>query len=381
MTSEGAPPSADAAASAEERAAMRGFLQRCEVRLSTMHRVATALLSGAGILVLLPAVERDAIVQVMRSLLAGPISWSRGLLAIAVASSLALALVVLWLVIIELTRFYFHANHVVHADGEVFTPRFTLTGLRMPLDEFDDATNAAYEDVHSAQRTVRLLVPGNERARARIDRQLEAYPGLVSMEGDRDGARAEALFELAASSRRTMVEEVAKIEYGIVRHMLRLQVIVLRYVKALLVIVVSAFATFACAAAVNGQARIGAGDERWIAGAMALWAPVVLLVVSSPVRWLESLLRTEGARQTAVRHDKELTQLEEITARVASAAWVVSATAMVILLVHHPVSQQGGIASIVALAVSGGMFVVSLTRRIAAVRGSRTRSWRVTKGS
>ena len=125
-----------AGVSVDERAAMRAFLQRCEVRLSTMHRVATALLSGAGILVLLPALERDAVLQVLRALLAGPVSWSRALLTVAVGISLVLALVVLWLVIIELTRFYFHANHVVHADGEVFTPRFTLTGLRMPLDDF-----------------------------------------------------------------------------------------------------------------------------------------------------------------------------------------------------------------------------------------------------
>ena len=77
-------PSQSAVASADERAAMRGFLQRCEVRLSTMHRVATALLSGAGILVLLPALERDAVLQVLRALLAGPVSWSRALLAVAV---------------------------------------------------------------------------------------------------------------------------------------------------------------------------------------------------------------------------------------------------------------------------------------------------------
>ena len=96
-----------------------------------MHRVATALLSGAGILVLLPAVERDSFLQVLRSLLAGPIPASRALLAAAVVLSIGLALTVLWFVVVELTRFYFHANHIVHADGEVFTPRFTLTGLRL----------------------------------------------------------------------------------------------------------------------------------------------------------------------------------------------------------------------------------------------------------
>ena len=68
----------------DERAAMRAFLQRCDVRLSTMHRVATALLSGAGILVLLPAVERDAVLQVLRSLLVGALTWSRALLVLAV---------------------------------------------------------------------------------------------------------------------------------------------------------------------------------------------------------------------------------------------------------------------------------------------------------
>ena len=203
----------------DERAAMRAFLQRAEVRLSTMHRVATALLSGAGILVLLPAVERDTVLQVLRALLVGPVSWSRGLLAVAVSASIVLSLTVLWFLIVELTRFYFHANHVVHDEGEVYTPRFTLTGIRLPEGELDAASDAEYAEVHRAERTVRLLVPGNARARATIDQRLSAYPGLVEDDGDPDLRRAEALFELAAARRRSLVEEVAKVEYGIVRHM------------------------------------------------------------------------------------------------------------------------------------------------------------------
>jgi hypothetical protein len=355
--------SESAGLSADERAAMRAFLQRCDVRLSTMHRVATALLSGAGILVLLPAVERDAVLQVLRALLVGEVTWSRGLLVIAVGLSISLALIVLWLVIIELTRFYFHANHVVHLDGEVFTPRFTLTGLRIPIDELDESTNAAYEEVHGADRTVGLLVPGNSRARARIDRQLSAYPGLLQARPDADRARAEALFELAAAKRRTLVEEVAKVEYGMVRHMLRLQVIVLRYVKALLVIVITSVATFAAGAAVNGETTVSAADQRWIAGTMLIWAPVVLIVVSSPVRWLESLLRSEGATHSSVSRDAELTQLEDVTARVAGVAWVVSMTAMIVLLVHHPVSSQGRVAVVGVIAVSVGATVVALVQR------------------
>jgi hypothetical protein len=356
----------------DERAAMRAFLQRCDVRLSTMHRVATALLSGAGILVLLPAVERDSVLSVLKALLVGPVTWSQGLLAAAMALAIVLAIVVLWLVIIELTRFYFHANHVQHADGEVFTPRFTLTGLRISSDEFGPETNAAYEAVHEAEPTVRLLVPGNSRARARIDRQLDAYPGLVGTDGDPDRERALAMFELAASRRRPLVEEVAKVEYGMVRHMLRLQVIVLRYVKALLVIVVTALATFASAAAVNSTAKLTAADERWIAGTLLLWAPVVVLAVSSPVRWLESLLRTEGARQYSVIRDHELTQLEEVTARIAGVAWVLSMIAMVTLLRHHSISSQGRVMVMVVMAVSVVLTGVWLMRRFGArLRGKR----------
>ncbi|MEI8240693.1 MAG: hypothetical protein WCI22_14865 [Actinomycetota bacterium] len=356
----------------DERAAVRGFLQRCDVRLSTMHRVATALLSGAGILVLLPAVERDAVLSVLKALLAGPVTWSQGLLAAAMALAILLAIVVLWLVIIELTRFYFHANHVVHADSEVFTPRFTLTGLRIPSDEFGPAANAAYEAVHEAEATVRLLVPGNSRGRNRIDRQLNAYPGLVGTEGDPDRARALAMFELAASRRRPLVDEVAKVEYGMVRHMLRLQVIVLRYVKALLVIVVTALAAFACAAAVNDQRHITLADERWIAGTLLLWSPIVVLAVASPVRWLESLLRTEGARQASVIRDRELTQLEEVTGRIALAAWVLSMAGMITLLVHHPISSQGRVMVIVVMVASVALTGIWIARRFGAwFRGVR----------
>ena len=127
------------------------------------------------------------------------------LLAIGVVLSIALALSVLWLVIVELTRFYFHANHVVHDGLEVFTPRFTLTGVRMASDEFGPATNHEYERLHRSEAAVRLLVPSNSRSRQRIDRQLAAYPGLIDTDNpDNDLARADALFELAAARRRPL---------------------------------------------------------------------------------------------------------------------------------------------------------------------------------
>ena len=358
-------------ATADDRAAMRAFLQRCEVRLSTVHRVATALLSGAGILVLLPALERDSVMQVMRSLLVGPISWSRGLLAVCVVASITLALGVFWMLVLELTRFYFHSNRIVMADGTgTFATRFTLTGLRLPDDELSAEAATAYDASHSSPANVELLVARNADMRDRIDRQLHAYPSLGhtvdAATGDeaRDLARATAMFELAASRRRSLVEEVTKVEYGIVRHVTRLQVIVLRYVKALLVIVATSLATFAAAAAVPTSGSLTAADQRWIAGVLLVWAPAVMVVVTAPVRWLERLLRADGADRTALGDDVELTQLEDVTTRLAAVTWVCAAAAMVTLLVRHDVTSQGLVGCLAALV--GSLVALAVHRRASA---------------
>ena len=359
---------ADGAVDRDERAAMRAFLQRSEVRLSTMHRVATALLSGAGILVLLPAVGRDSITAVMRALLGGPITFTRGALALAVVVSIGAALAVLWYVLVELTRFYFHSNLIDHGERKAFTPRFTLTGLRLPSDELGEASTATYDTVHTAPRNVRLLVPPNAKARRRIDQQLAAYPALREAKNANDDlGRAEALLELAASRRRTLLDEVAKVEYGIARHMLRLQVIVLRYVKALLAVITTAIATYAGAAAINGDSLATLPEQRWVAGAMLVWAPTVMFVVTAPVHWLESLLRAEGATHTALRRDRELVRLEDATAKIATVSWVAAMAAM-ITLATEPATFAGGVASLVTTTASALACILLLVRRVRAVR-------------
>jgi hypothetical protein len=358
---------------ADERAAMRAFLQRCDVRLSTMHRVATALLSGAGILVLLPAVERDSVVSVVRSLLQAKLTVATALLIVAVVLSLVLAIGVLWLVVLELTRFYFHANHIHHDDGEVFTPRFTLTGLRLPLDELGAESTRRYDAAQHTRANLDLIVPANDRARQRIDRQIDAYPGLrrdadPSIAHDADAARAEALFELGASRRRTLIDEVIKVEYGMTRHMLRLQVIILRYVKALLAVVATMLATFVTATAVNDPNGLRASDQRWIAATMAIWAPVVIIVVTSPVRWLEDLLRTEGSQTTSVRNDREFTQLEDFAGRIATVTWLASLGALGWLF-SRPGTTKADVADVVAIVVSVALAAIAAGRW----RGGRTR--------
>src|SRR5690349_11344215 len=62
-----APDSEDPKLPAHDRDELRAFLQRGEVRLSTMHRIAGVFLNGAGLLFLIPILVKDAFIQMMLS--------------------------------------------------------------------------------------------------------------------------------------------------------------------------------------------------------------------------------------------------------------------------------------------------------------------------
>jgi uncharacterized membrane protein YdbT with pleckstrin-like domain len=79
----------------DERAAARAFLARCEVRLSTFHRIAVGMLSGAGLLVVLPVVARDSVAGVLRSLLIDGTSAADIALVVGVVAMLAVPIAAL----------------------------------------------------------------------------------------------------------------------------------------------------------------------------------------------------------------------------------------------------------------------------------------------
>ena len=215
----------------------------------------------------------------------------------------------------------------------MFTPLFTLTSLRLSSDELGTAANADLDSLRAEPRIVELLVPTNDASRARIDRQLQVYGGLG--DGDGDMGRAMGLFDLAASKSRTLLEEVAKVEYGMARHVLKLRGLVLRYVKALLALLTTAVAVYSADAVVADLPRgedLSPTGTIWLAGIILIWAPVVVLAVTSPIRWIEHLMRDDGAPSTKVADDPELTIIERVTLRIAAAAWLAAGAAMVIVI-------------------------------------------------
>ncbi len=345
----------------DERAAARAFVARCEVRLSTFHRIAVGMLSGAGLLVVLPVVARDSVTGILRSLVIDGIDGADTSLVVAVTAMLAVPAVALWLLFADLTRFYFHANHLGIDDRELFTPRFTLTSLQLPSDELGGAATSALDELRTAPRIVELLVPANDNTRRRIDRQLEVYDGLPT--GHDDLSRAAGLFDLAASKRRPLLEEVAKVEFGMARHVLRLRGLVLRYVKALLALLTTALGVYAGDAVVAGLERgegLTRGGQVAVAAVVLVWAPLVVLAVTSPVRWIEHLMRDDGAPSTAVADDPELTFVERVSLRIATVGWLAAATAMVLSSFHDATSEAARTGGLGVLALSSVAIVVAV---------------------
>ena len=344
----------------DERAAMRAYLQRSEVRLSTIHRTVTALLSGAGVLVLLPAIGRDSVVNVLRSLLSETTALHTALAGLVVAT-LGLTFAVVWLLLYEITRFYFHSNHVTSERGATFTPRFTLTSLHLPADELSPEATAALVARREDPSNVELLVPSNEIARRQIDAQIRAYDGLAAVDAPTDASRAQALLQLAGVRDRLLVDEVAKIEYGMARHVLRVQVIVLRYIKALLVVLTTVASTYTLAAVVEGEPGVPDSAARWMVATLVLWAPTVLFVSASPVHWLDQLLRSEGATSAGIRYDRDLTRLERVVALVSVAVLAGSLLCGAVLLTRDA-STEGTTAMALAAVVGIGAEVWLLRR-------------------
>jgi len=316
----------------DDKVALRGFLQRSEVRLSTFHRTATALLSGAGVLVLLPALGRDAIVNVVRQLLTSELALSKILLTLCVGLVLFSVLIVIWLLLVELTRFFFHANHLGSGVDTTFTTRFALSSIRVPSDELSLNGRDKLQGIRRQPAVLEQLFSSNARVRSVIDARIAAYPSN-ELPTD-DASRAATLSEMAGTRDRTLLEEVAKTEYTLVRHALRIQVIVLRYMKALLVVILSLLLMFVLTALEAEKSTFGEASQSWMSVIFLIWAVAGLIATSSPVRWLTSILQNEGAKRTGIRFDIELVKLEKVMSTVTTIVSTVAISAGISLVIE-----------------------------------------------
>jgi hypothetical protein len=263
----GAPPPSAPDAEIAARSAMRAFLQRAEVRLSTMHRIAGVFLNGAGLLALLPFLF-GAPLGAMLGTFAGNASEVRnspaylvgvfcGLVACAIV--FGVPLYALYLLIKDLVNFYFTPNIYGFGKEDYFHPRFVLSGLAYPLDETAGHRSAILRAEHN-ESLVNFVVGRNRAQRARFEsvyadtaggivpatRREDLKRYQIDTEGQSDVSPSSrdlralyTAFGLAGVLDRTLAEEVAKMEASLVRHGLALRHLVLRYTKALILTVLT----------------------------------------------------------------------------------------------------------------------------------------------
>lgn len=345
------------------RNAMRAYLQRTEVRLSTLHRIAVAFISGAGLLLLLPVFFKDEITVLVRVFLDtilgeifaldGGAILIHGLLYVTLiypfVLSLAIPLYALYLLLKDVVHFYF----TIYSPGfpsDLMTPTFALSGVGFSPDESPEAKRRilAYQYQHSSAINFAIpfsperrkayfdeIIKGTERRILPETRTYEAVAGTGALTEDIDPATVErfgAAFGLARTLDRQLVEEVATSEISLVRHILYLRRMMLRYMKTLVMFIWTTLVTFIMLPFLQEE-RV----PRFVIMAVGylLWAILVMPVMRMPLNWIYRHLR--GIPDDC-QIDKQLIILEEQVKPYIRVA-VLSAGAALILSVAVLVSR------------------------------------------
>ena len=322
------------------RISMRAYLQRAEVRLSTMHRVASAFLGGAGLLVLFPIFFNEVIKGIIGSSgKGGPINpLYLILLSVPFFLSLIIPLYALYLLLRDLIHFYF-VSHSPGYETTLFNPRFVLSGITFSPDESKDAKNKILERELSPD-LIYFVLPFGEIQKAYYDEAIKSSDGKIfpkerliknliregvikeiededdkylvnknsvdqSILGKKDLERFNAAFGLAGVRDRDLISEVAKAEVSLVRHASGLRRLVLRYIKALLTFILTTLISFLILAFIHRLPELSV----LIGGSFYfIWSILTPFCVRLPIRWLYKTANKNS--ENVVKRDIELVEFE-----------------------------------------------------------------------
>jgi hypothetical protein len=336
----------------KKRSGIRAYLQRCEVRLSTMHRVAGIFLNGSGLLILFPIFFKDAFIKELSwslkeifgtditkvTLALGTTKMILGsCVLISVIMSLLLPVLSLYNLLKEIAWFYF-MPHVIRfrkeSKTELFHPRFTISALAFPIDERgEDNSRSASEDIKEEidnsnlrgnlfkgdqdpqrkhmedilARDSRIIPPTRiEKGKGKFD------PGHIT---DEDIYNAQ--FGLAGGSDLTLIQEVAQVEASLIRNSLSLRRLVLRYLKSLLMLTWTVFISFIVNYIALEEKSIIPEQlkSRYILIIYLFWFLLTPFIFKLPIYWIQS---HGDSRRTVQDHyrDPDLVKYEELVRKI-----------------------------------------------------------------
>lgn len=369
----------------ESRTAMRAFLQRSEVRLSTVHRVGQALLGGSALILLLPLFIRDGFPRMTTLIISSYDAdqhWAVIVgIAVATVLSIGLPVVAIFLLVGDLLGFYFTSNTFGapgagddHTIRTVFNPRFIIPGLGFNNDELNPKTRLLLAEGRDDEWTKALLVPRNlddNGWRDRFDTRAFEIWGTVIPEGlAGDDERLRQCFRLAGLNRdRTLAHDVARTEALLAKHVLTIRIAVLRYSKALLLLIATTVAVLAASGLVEQATHDDPTGGRFVAGfpyrysflvalVYVAWAPLAARSVTAPLRMIQRHTPGVGEHRD-VYLDKRTTQFESAT--VATTLVVLVGAVSALVVAGFEAGGPGGLVAGAALSLTGvGLWLLAL---------------------
>ncbi|HEX2622464.1 MAG TPA: hypothetical protein VHL11_20030, partial [Phototrophicaceae bacterium] len=278
------------------------------------HRIATAFIGGAGLLLLIPVFFRDVVEGILTLFLAAagnnfqtlPYLPGIGLSLVMYALllyplllSLIIPLYGVYLLLKDIIHFYFTIYMPGFPDN-LLNPTFSLHGLAFPTDEstrvkgevmryqyqkdnmhfmmaFSEGKRQEYFDT-IIENTNGEILPDSRRME-----RLIAEGWLPDNYDPKEVNRFNAALGIARSLDRTLVEEVAVQEMSLVRAVTYLRRLVLRYVKTLMMFIWTTTVSFLMLPFLH--------DDRFpiflvLAFGYVVWSLLVMQLIRQPLRWL-----------------------------------------------------------------------------------------------
>ncbi|MBC9783473.1 hypothetical protein H1S01_02970 [Heliobacterium chlorum] len=345
----------------DERSAMRAYLQRAETRLSTLHRVGGGFLSGSGLLIFFPVFTRDTFLELLNIVVNGG-NYSYYVLILSVIITFGLQLYALYLLFMDITKFYFTAHQPGHNDDK-FHPRFTLSGIALSPDELLDNKKSVLMCQLSRNKIINFILPFNEEDKNYFASKLKNIPGIIPetrrINGDNKGNSLiteemkqslindsyednyehqidlfHVAFGICGVSDRKLIEEVAKMEASLVRHIFYLRTIILRYVKAF---IMSIWTSISLSLVVELYDKCPKGTNESnpfspliVSLGLFLWASVLPILVRMPIDWIYDLGSRNKSKHGFVR-DAHLSGFERTVVRLSLLVLFLSNLSFIIL--------------------------------------------------
>lgn len=342
-----------------ERNAMRAYLQRTEVRLSTLHRIAVAFVSGAGLLFLFPIFFKDEITALLNVFILFAveqfpvITSSERLLAVVMIATLLypfllsglIPLYALYLLLKDVIHFYF----TIYSPGfpaSLFTPSFVLSGITFSPDEAPEAKKQVYAHQYNSS-AINFMIPFSaEKRELYFDETIENTNGEIipksrqwallqesgGLPADADRRTVEhfnTAFGLARTLDRALIDEVATTEASVVRHVLYLRRLVLRYMKTLLMLIWTTVVTFAMLPFLQ-ETRLP--TFIFMAIGYLVWAICSPLIMKMPLNWI---YRHRKRRVERHHIDRQMNTLERQMTKFCYIAIVSAALGLVLSVVFY----------------------------------------------